>query len=108
MIDREWTHLCPLPHWEVSEMGKHYFLISYEEAQELLPFLENFMRETGLPKKVALSLRGLKEELEGVGDVDWSPLPGKQLVLDKDEAYILQVLRAFRNRGLIPLDYSED
>jgi len=57
--------------------------ITYEEATRLKPVFRRLAKEAPW-KEARESARQILGELEYVKDVDYKPLPGSQLFLDKD------------------------
>lgn len=62
----------------------HTVYVSYGEAQKLIPIFEYYARE-GQWKDLRQDARFILEELRGARSVDYSPLPGYQMFLSKEQ-----------------------
>lgn len=57
-----------------------YVFIDYRTAQKIKEILDKLDIKT-IPKDIRYELKAIKKELEDVRDIDYSPLPGKQIYL---------------------------
>ena len=58
----------------------HFVVVSYKEAQELLPLFEKFSREAPY-SEARKDARYIAEELKNVRDINYGPMRGKQIML---------------------------
>ena len=66
--------------------------VSYEEAQKLIPLFEYYAQK-GQWKEVRQDAKAILEELRFVRSIDYSPLPGNQVVLTSDQYKFLDEVR---------------
>ena len=74
-----------------NESRSRFIFITYEEAQRLRPILKRLGKE-GPYSEVRGSARSLYGELENVRKTDYSPFPGYQLMLNKYDRGVIDIV----------------
>lgn len=78
------------------DYGMNYFLVTYEEAQRLIPVFE-WAKKEGPLKEARESSHRILSELKDVRPIDYTPLRGHQISLsEKDYEFFIDVLNQTR------------
>lgn len=64
--------------------GTHAVYANYEDAQKLIPVFEYYAR-SGSWRDLRMDARTIVRELEEVRNIDYDPLPGRQMFLTQEQ-----------------------